>query len=146
MTVIKKKAVMPYTVSQMYDLVNDIESYPDFLPWCQTAIVHSRSADEVQATLHLSKGGIKHSFSTVNRLQHNKIIEVRLMKGPFRHLEGFWRFDENPEGGCILNFDLEFVLSNRLLHLTLGGMFEGIANSFLESFCKRADDLYGKKN
>jgi ribosome-associated toxin RatA of RatAB toxin-antitoxin module len=145
MTVIKKKAEVNYTPAEMYELVNDIEKYPEFLPGCQTTTILSRDLDEVRAKIHLAKGGMQHAFSTVNRLQHNKMIEVRLLEGPFKHLEGFWRFDEKENGGCILSFDMEFIFSNMILDMTVGPILKNIADSFLEAFCKRAEELYGKR-
>jgi ribosome-associated toxin RatA of RatAB toxin-antitoxin module len=145
MTVLKKSMEVLYAPSEMYDLVNDIERYPDFLPGCQTATILNRTEDEVRATIHLSKGGIQHSFSTVNRLLHNKMIEVRLLEGPFKHLEGFWRFDEIDNGGCLLSFDLDFVFSNRLLDITVGPILKNITSSFVDAFRLRAEAIYGKK-
>lgn len=145
MTVVKKAIEVLYTPAEMYELVNDIERYPDFLPHCQTTLILSRTVDEVRAKVHLSKGGIQHSFSTVNRLQHNKMIEVRLLEGPFKHLEGFWRFDETDTGGCLLSFDLDFVFANRLLDMAAGPVLKNISSSFIDAFSKRAETLYGKK-
>jgi len=141
---IQRSAVLPYTPSEMYALVNDLENYPHFLPWCRAATILSRSAEEVKATLHITKGGIHHSFTTVNRLQPNKQIELHLLEGPFRKLEGCWRFE--PAGaGCRVSFDLEFVLAHGLLNLALGPLFQNIANTFVESFSRRAEVVYGQR-
>jgi ribosome-associated toxin RatA of RatAB toxin-antitoxin module len=145
MTVIQKSTWVPYKPSQMYDLVDDIEKYPEFLPWCSKTIVHSRDKDEVRATIQFAKGGFHHSFSTINRLQKNKMIEVRLLEGPFRKLEGFWHFYELESGGCRVSLDLEFILSNRLLDLTVGPILQSITSNFVEAFGKRAEQLYDGK-
>ncbi len=88
MSIIKRSKIVPYTVSEMYALVNAIEDYPQFVHWCRSSTVHSRTENEVRATLCFARGGIQKSFTTCNRLQADKMIEVRLIDGPFRHLEG----------------------------------------------------------
>ncbi len=89
---IKKSAIVPHSAANMFELVNNVEDYAHFIPWCKRTEVHSRSADEVNATLTFARGSMEKSFSTQNRLQHNKMIEIRLLNGPFKHLQGFWRF------------------------------------------------------
>src|SRR5687768_10740712 len=98
MTSVKQSRVVPFSCEQMYQLVDDVERYPEFLPYFSKSQVHHRDEDEVQATLNVIAAGITKSFTTRNRLQVNKMIEIRLVDGPFSHLEGFWRFDEMPEG------------------------------------------------
>ena len=143
MPVIKKNAVVPYSPAEMYELVNQVEHYPDFLPWCQEAVIHERNADEVKATLVLAWGGMQKSFTTHNRLQHHKMIEVRLVEGPFRQLEGFWLF-EDVDGACRIDLNLEFEFSNALLSIAFGGVFHQVANTLVDAFCQRADVVYGK--
>ena len=104
---------MPYSPAEMFALVDDIEAYPQFLPGCRGTRVLSRSADEVRATIELSKGGVEKAFTTCNRSQQNKMIEVRLVEGPFKHLNGFWRFDPLGEEGCKVSLDLEFEFASR---------------------------------
>ena len=128
----------------MFALVNDIESYPAFLPWCRSARVLSRNQDEVRATLEMVKGVVRKSFTTCNRLQPNKMVEIRLLDGPFRRLEGYWRFEPLREDACKVSLDLEFEFSNALLRATIGPVFNQIANSLVDAFCKRAEELYGK--
>lgn len=142
MTIVRRSQVVPYTCEQMYNLVNDIESYGKFLPYFHESIVHHRDEDEVQATLVVSAAGMQKSFTTRNRLQANKMIEIRLVDGPFSHLEGFWRFDEEADG-CLVSFDLEFDFSGKLLSSLLGPVFEQVSDKMLDSFCKRAEELYG---
>lgn len=145
MTTVSRMALMPYSAGEMYDLVDNIEAYPQFLPWCKSATVLSRSDDEVHANLELSRSGIHKSFTTCNRLQRNKIIEMRLVEGPFNHLEGFWRFDTLGEQACKVSLDLEFEFSSRLLGLTVGPVFNQIASTLVDSFCERAVEVYGKR-
>jgi len=146
MTLIQKSAEVPYTPEQMFELVNHIEAYPSFLPGCRSSTVLSRTEDEVRATLHLAKGGISHSFTTLNRLQPGKMIELRLLEGPFRRLQGYWRFEPIDPKGCRIYFDVEFVFANRLLDAALGPLLQGIASTFVDAFCQRAAVVYGLDN
>src|SRR3990172_583892 len=107
MSIISRSALVPYTPAEMYALVNDVEAYPQFLTWCKAARVLNRDEDEVRASLNLARGGIEKSFTTCNRLQKDKMIEVRLVEGPFRRLEGFWRFDAVGEQACKVSCDLD---------------------------------------
>jgi len=129
----------------MFVLVDGIEAYPEFLPWCCGTKVLSRTDDEVKATIELSKGGVEKAFTTCNRNQKNKMIEIRLVDGPFRQLEGFWRFDALGEEGCKVSFDLEFEFASRMLGLVVGPVFSQIADSLVDSFHKRAVEVYGKR-
>lgn len=142
MRVIKKTAVLPYSASEMYSLVNDVESYPDYLPWCRETTVHVRSEVEVRATIHLARGGIQQSFSTLNRMRPNEWIEVSLLEGPFRHLKGTWQFEALEEHSCRVSFNFEFLLSNRILDMAVGPVLEKIANNFLDAFEQRAQKVF----
>ncbi|MDZ4263858.1 MAG: type II toxin-antitoxin system RatA family toxin [Pseudomonadota bacterium] len=145
MTAINRSALVPYSAAEMYALVDDIGSYQAFLPWCKTSTVLSRSDDEVRGCLELSKGGIEKTFTTCNRMQKDKMIEMRLEEGPFHHLEGFWRFDALDEVSCKVSLMMEFEFSNKFLGLTVGPIFSQIANSLVDAFCRRAVDIYGKR-
>lgn len=145
MTTVNKSALVPYSPAEMFALIDDIERYPEFLPWCAAARVLARSDDEVRATLALSKSGVEKSFTTRNRNQKNKMIEVSLVEGPFRHLRGFWRFDALGEHGCKVSLDMEFEFSSRVLGMVVGPVFSQVANSLVDSFRKRAVNVYGKR-
>ncbi len=145
MTTISRSALVPYSAAEMYALVNDVESYPQFLPWCRSSRVLSRNEDEVRATIELARGAIQKSFTTCNRLQKDKMIEIRLVEGPFHHLEGFWRFDALDEKASRVSLDLDFDFSSRILSLALGPVFGQIANTLVDSFQKRAVQVYGKR-
>lgn len=145
MPTVNRNALVPYSVEQMYSLVDDVESYPEFLPWCRSAKEWSRSEDEVRASIELQRGPVHKTFTTCNRLQKNKMIEMRLVEGPFSHLEGFWSFTEIDRGGARVALDLEYEFSNALLKLAIGPVFAQIANSLVDAFCRRATDLYGKR-
>ncbi len=142
MTIVKKSRCVNYSCEQMYNLVNDVENYAEFLPYFSKTEVHHRDADEVRATLVIAAAGMSKSFTTCNRLQTNKMIEIRLIEGPFSHLEGFWRFDEIPEG-CQISFDLEFDVAGRMFSKLLGPVFEQVTDLMVDSFCDRAKEIHG---
>lgn len=129
----------------MFALVDDIDAYAEFLPWCGSSSVLSRDEDEVRASIELAYKGVHKSFTTTNRNQKNKMIEMRLLEGPFRHLEGFWRFDSLRDDACKVLLDLNFEFSNRLLDMTVGPIFNEVANRLVDSFCQRAEQVYGKR-
>jgi ribosome-associated toxin RatA of RatAB toxin-antitoxin module len=145
MTTINKSALVPYSPAEMFALVDDIDTYAEFLPWCRQSRVLSRSEDEVRATIEIAKGGVEKAFTTCNRNQHNKMIEMRLVEGPFKHLEGFWRFDALGEQGSKVSLDLEFEFASRMLSMVVGPVFNQVANSLVDSFHKRAIQVYGKR-
>ena len=145
MPVVHKSALVPYSAAQMFALVDDVPRYPEFLPWCRSAREWCRSEDEVRASIELAKGGIRKTFTTLNRLQKDKMIEMRLLEGPFRHLEGFWRFESLAEDACRVSLDLEYEFSSALLKMTVGPVFDQISNTLMDAFCKRAAALYGKQ-
>ncbi|SFM34253.1 Ribosome association toxin PasT (RatA) of the RatAB toxin-antitoxin module [Ectothiorhodospira mobilis] len=143
MSSISRQAVVPYTPQEMFDLVNDVESYPRFLPGCRSAAVLERGDDEVKASVELAKGAVRKSFTTRNRLQRHKMIEMRLVEGPFRQLEGFWRFDALEDGRTRVALDLDFEFSSRLVRAVVGPVFHQVANSLVEAFVRRAREVYG---
>lgn len=140
---ISKSALVPYTAAQMFDLVDKVSDYPEFLPWCGGAEELSRNEDEVNASVTISHSGINKAFSTRNRLQKNKMIEMELVNGPFKHLHGFWRFETLSDSACKVSLDLEYEFSSKLLGMAVGPVFNQIANSMVDSFCQRADKIYG---
>lgn len=142
MTIIKRARTLPFTCAEMYELVNDVERYAEFLPYFSQSIVHHRNEDEVQATLVMAVAGMSKSFTTRNRLQHNKMIEIRLVDGPFSHLEGFWQF-EAVEEGCHVSFVLEFELSSRVMAMIIGPLFEQVSEQMIDAFSDRANEIYG---
>ncbi|HCA89550.1 MAG: ubiquinone-binding protein [Legionellaceae bacterium] len=142
MTVVKKSRVVQFSCAQMYELVNDVERYSEFLPYCSASHVIYRDADMVKATLVIAAAGMKKSFTTSNHQQLNKMIEIRLVDGPFKHLQGFWRFDE-VDRGCRIVFDLEFEFAGRMFSMLLGPIFEQITDKMVDAFCMRAEKLYG---
>ena len=140
---VKRSALVPYSASQMFVLVDNIEVYPEFLPWCSDAVVHLRKADIVEATLELQRTGLRRRFRTRNTLRANEAIDLALIDGPFRHLAGGWRFADLGGSGCKVSLELEFELENRITDALLGPFFEEICNSLVDSFTRRARDIYG---
>ena len=134
--------VVSYTQSQMYALVNDVELYHEFVPWCVESSVLSRNDDEIRATLGFSSKGFSKSFTTLNRLQPHKMVEIRLVDGPFKHLEGFWQFDEVDGGKTRVSLDLEFEFSTKLIGMMFGPLFNQVASTLVDAFCERAKVVY----
>ena len=147
MPLISRNALVPYSTEEMYALVAAIEDYPKFLPWCRSTQVLSRRDAEVQASIEIARGALNKSFTTVNSMQPNQMIEMRLLQGPFKHLQGCWRFDElKTASACKISFDLDFEFENKLVALVAGPIFGQIANSMVEAFSKRAIEVYGERS
>ena len=145
MTAIHRSAIVPYSAARMFELVADIPSYPQFLPWCGGARIVSAQGDEAIASIDISYGSVHKTFSTRNLMQRHKMLEMQLIEGPFSHLQGFWRFDALEEEACKISLDLQFEVANKLAGLVLTPVFSNIANQLVDSFHRRAIDLYGKK-
>lgn len=143
MTKIQKTLVVPFSAEQMYQLVNNIESYPEFLPWCRAAEVHSRSMDAIRATIHLSRGPVQYSITTQNNMLLNRSIVMRYVDGPFKECEGTWLFQDN-EGQCKIDFNMHYEFASRLKALLIEPVFHPIADTLVDSFHRRAQDVYGK--
>ncbi len=145
MATVKKSALVLYSAAEMYALVGDIEAYPRFLPWCRSTHILIRNEDEVRATIEMVKGGVHKSFTTCNRMQNHKMIDIRLLEGPFKRLEGYWRFEPLRADASKVSLDMEFEFASSLLRMAVEPVFKQIANSLVDAFCKRAVDLYGKR-
>ncbi|HCK80183.1 MAG TPA: type II toxin-antitoxin system RatA family toxin [Candidatus Competibacter sp.] len=145
MATVNKSALVLYSAAEMYGLVENIEAYPQFLPWCRSAHILSRGADEVRATIEMAKSGVHKSFTTCNRMQPNKMIDIRLLEGPFKRLQGYWRFEPLRADASKVSLDMEFEFANTLLRVAVEPVFKQIANSLVDAFCKRAVDLYGQR-
>jgi ribosome-associated toxin RatA of RatAB toxin-antitoxin module len=129
----------------MFVLVDDIEAYPEFLPWCNDAEVHSRSDGVVEATLELHKGSVSKHFTTRNRLVQFESIGIELLGGPFRSLSGGWQFKALNEQGCKVTLDLEFEFSSVIVDMMFGAYFEDTCSSLVEAFTQRAGEVFGKR-
>ena len=144
MTRISKKANVKYSAIQMYTLVNDIEAYPDFLPWCTNAIITNHSNNELVASVSISIGKIKKNFTTKNTMKKGSSISMKLIKGPFKILNGEWNFQNNSSGGSVVLLEMQFEFKNKLLEYTFGAAFKKITDSLVNAFIKRAYDIYGE--
>ncbi|PWG64245.1 type II toxin-antitoxin system RatA family toxin [Sediminicurvatus halobius] len=145
MTTVARSALVPYSAEDMFRLVDDVASYEQFLPWVKRSRELHRDADTVRAELLFSKGGFEKSFTTQNRIQYGKMIDIRLVEGPFRHLDGYWRFQSLADDACKVSLDLEFEFSNRLLAMAFGRVFTQVAGTLVDSFVRRAHELYGRQ-
>ncbi len=143
MVEVNRSALVPYAASDMYRLVDDIEAYPEFLPWCASAIVHERSDHRVEASLELARAGLRRSFTTINTLVPYERIQLELVKGPFRSLSGSWYFDDLGPEGSKIRLELRFEFAEKLFGLIFGHMFEEACNTLVDSFCARAIQIYG---
>ncbi len=144
MTTLHKSALVPYSAEQMYDLVNDVESYPEFLPWCASVKLLSQSRDHLTATLVISQCRFKQAFTTMNSMDEGRRIDMSLVEGPFKYLKGLWLFHPLEARGCEVSFHLEFEFANGLIEFAFGKAFSQLANSFLDAFCQRALERYGR--
>lgn len=142
-TRIQRSALLPYPAQALYDLVNDVASYPQFLPWCSAAQVLESSPSKMRATLKVGKAGISQQFTTCNTLVPGESIEMKLEQGPFRSLHGVWSFQALNESACKITLDLSFEYSGALVKATLGPLFNQAATTMVDAFCQRAKQLYG---
>lgn len=140
---VNKTALVPFSASQMYKLVEDVDAYQDFLPWCGHSEMLSHEGNVVVGTVTIAKGGVNKSFTTENHLQENEFIEVKLVDGPFKKLDGFWRFEALKEDACKVSLELEYEFSSKILGLVVGPVFNQVANTMVDSFIKQARVVYG---
>ena len=137
---------MPYSADDMYALVEDVDAYPEFLPWCSDVEVHFRENDVVEATLELHRGGLSKRFRTRNTMHPKSSMDLELVGGPFRHLSGGWTFTPLGDAGSKVALDLEFEFDSRALDLVVGAFFEDACNSLVDAFTERAAVVYGDRN
>ncbi len=142
MTRVEKSALVKFSAQQMFDLVNDIENYPQFLPWCSGSRIIKRDDNLVEAELSISKGGFQKNFSTRNQLEFGRKMTVELLDGPFSHLTGDWHFLPLRDDASKITLDLEFELSGKLASLAFGAVFNQICNTMVSSFTQRAKEVY----
>jgi len=143
MAVVHKSVFLGFSAEQMYALVANIEDYPKFLPWCSGVEVSERNENTVAATLDVQYHGVKQSFTTLNENTPPATIKMALLNGPFKSLDGVWTFTFLRADACKIELDLHYEFSNRMLEQIIGPVFGVIANSMVDSFCKRAETVYG---
>ncbi len=146
MATISRSALVNYSAREMFDLVDDVDRYKEFLPWCSDSGTLSTSGDERKAFVTISKGGVSKSFTTLNRVQRGKMLEIRLVEGPFRRLDGYWRFQDLSDDASKVSLDLEFEFSNAIVRMAFGRVFDQLANRLVDSFVHRAREVYGSKS
>jgi ribosome-associated toxin RatA of RatAB toxin-antitoxin module len=144
MHTLKRNALVPYSARQMFELVNAIEDYPRFLPWCHKSEIISRSDTEIIASLDIAWKGMHKSFTTRNVLTPYERVEISLVNGPLHRLDGVWEFVALDEHACKILLDLEFEFTGHFVDKLFQPIFQHIANSLVEAFCKRATELYGQ--
>jgi len=140
---ISKSAIVPYTPQQMFELVNNINDYSQFLNWCDSSSILNQSDNQITASVEINKGGIKQTFSTLNTLTPYKSIAMELVDGPFDELSGEWRFEPLGDNAAKIHLDLQFKFKSMLIDMALSPVFKNIANSQLDSFVERAKYIYG---
>ena len=140
---VRRSAQVRYSASQMFELVDDIASYPEFLSWCQRATIQRRTKDLVEATLEVGLGGVHKRFSTRNRLDQPRRIAIELLKGPFRSLEGAWTFNDDDDGGSEVSLALDFEVAHTPLDMIFAALFEEVVRSQIAAFISRAEAVYG---
>ena len=140
---ISKSAIVPYTPQQMFELVNNIDDYSQFLNWCDSSSILNESGNQITASVQINKSGFKQAFTTINTLTPFQSIEMKLLDGPFDELSGEWRFESLGENAAKVHLELEFSFKSMLLDITISPVFKSIANSQLDAFVDRAKIVYG---
>jgi ribosome-associated toxin RatA of RatAB toxin-antitoxin module len=142
---INQSLLVEYTPAQMFTLVDTVEDYPRFLPWCSGVEVIHRDAGRTRATLSINYRGIRKSFTTENVKRAPEEMEIRLVEGPFRKLDGTWRFTGLGGCGCRIDFKLHYEFAGRVLDKLVGPVFHHIASTLVDAFVTRAGQVYGEK-
>jgi ribosome-associated toxin RatA of RatAB toxin-antitoxin module len=141
---VKKSVLLWYSAQTMYDLVVDVEAYPQFLPWCASATVEHATAKGMRATLGIDYLGVKQHFTTTNTHTPGRLIHLSLERGPFSALQGQWKFTPLKDDACKIEFSLDYSFSNGLLERVVGPVFDTIASTFVDAFVKRAEAIHGE--
>jgi len=139
-----RSAIVEHSAEEIYRLVEDIEAYPGFLPWCLAARVHERGAASTRATLTVGMPGLRQSFTTRNDNRPGQSIDLHLIDGPFKTFAAAWRFHPLSPRACRIEFTLRYEFSSRALSRLLEPLFNGIANSMVDAFTRRAAEVYGR--
>jgi len=148
---VKKSVLLWYSAAEMYTLVTSVEDYPQFLPWCERAEVLEQQGDGMTARLHMALSGLRHAFTTRNVHVANESVVVELVDGPFSQLDGHWRFLALPRPAadearaCKVELDLRYTFSNLAFEAVLSPLFDRVANTLVDSFVKRAEQVYGPR-
>ncbi|BFM08666.1 type II toxin-antitoxin system RatA family toxin [Halioxenophilus aromaticivorans] len=144
MTTIERSALVAFSAQEMFDLVSDVERYPEFMPGCVKTDLIGRGDDWLEAKLHLGRGRLNTSFTTHNVVDAPNRMELSLTEGPFKSFHGVWTFTELAERACKLELKLEFEFSNKLIAMAAGRLFESMANQQVDAICQRARQIYAE--
>lgn len=145
MAEVVKSVLVPYSASEMFELVDRVEDYPVFLPWCGGTQLHYRDAEVTEASIHISYLQVKQQFTTRNTKKPGEEMQIRLKSGPFRALEGYWRFRKLSESACKIEFVLHYEFSSGLLEKMLGPVFGMLTHGLVDAFVHRAEKVYGQR-
>lgn len=140
---ISRSALVIHSPLRMFELVNDVSKYPEFLPWCEHAEVHEHSEQAMRATVGIAKSGVNRTFTTQNALQVGQSIQMQLVDGPFSKLEGMWKFEALGPEACKISLNLNFEFDSPVLRASFGKVFDQIASSLVDAFVLRANQTYG---
>lgn len=143
MAQISRNALVMYSCEAIYDLVNDIERYPEFLPNCSGAKLIESNNGQMVASVEIKKGPVCKTFTTRNTLTSSREIAMELVDGPFQYLSGRWVFTELDVNACKVELTLEYEFSSRLIEVAFGGVFKEVANNMVLAFTQRAKAVYG---
>jgi len=139
---IERSALVTHSALDMYQLVADVPSYPQFLSWCSATRVHEQNSQMQKASLTVVVAGIRQHFTTINTLLHGERLEMKLLEGPFKNLQGEWCFVQLGEDGCRISLELDFEMTNGPMAKVFGKGFGKVANRLVEDFCQRAEKVY----
>ena len=142
---IRTSVCVNYTPEEMYALVNDVQGYPKYIPMCSEVRLLEAQPDRLKATITISKGMIRLSFTTLNTMVEGTSISMQLVEGPFKTLNGVWRFDPLESGGCEVDFKLKFEFASAMLSVAFNGLFKEVTESMVSAFCKQAAVKYGPR-
>ena len=145
MRTVSRSALVPYSAEEMYSLVADIPRYGEFLKWCSGSQVLSEEAGTLVASITINYHGLHKTFTTRKEMQPCRSITMELVEGPFSHLQGVWLFDALDEQASKIELDMKFGFTNRVMAAVVGRVFSIIADSQVEAFQRRAEDLYGRR-
>lgn len=141
--VVHKSVLVPHSAARMYKLVERVEDYPKFLPWCGGTEVTRHDDGSMTATIVIDFRGIRQRFTTHNTHEQDRLVQMEFREGPFTHLHGEWRFTPLREDACKIEFALEYSFAGGLLGRVLDPVFSHIARTFVDAFVRRAGQLYG---
>ena len=139
---LERSALVPYSAQKMYELVNNIEAYPEFMTGCNSTTILSKSDEEITAKLSLGQGSFNQTLTTRNTLTPGKAMKMVQVDGPFKSFEGLWLFEPVEDNACKLTFALSYQFSNPLIGMAAGKMMETLANDQVDAICQRAKTIY----